>query len=676
MPRDLPIGNGSLLILYDKTGLLRDLYFPSVGSENHAQGHAFRVGVWVNGVFSWVDGDGWERSLDYEDDTLVARIELLNKALGIEIIMRDVVDFHENLYVREVTARNLSTQFTELRLFFHHDFHIYGSEIGDTACYKPEEKGLLHYKGRRYFFVNALTEDGIGLTQFATGVKETKGLRGTWVDAEDGVLSGNPVAQGSVDSICAVHMTIPPGKKANAYYWMAACVDWKGVKRLNDLVVKRTPGYFIRRTADYWRLWLERESMKFGDLSDPVRRLYARSLLILRTHINNNGAVIAANDSDILHFSRDTYTYMWPRDGALVAYALDLAGFPIPARRFFEFCGEIIGRNGFFMHKYNPDGSLASSWHPWVFEGKPHLPIQEDETGLVIWALWEHFSMHRDVEFIKPLYRKVIKAAAEFMCEFVDQRTGLPLPSYDLWEEQLGIHTFTVCAVVAGLRAAGHFTAAFGETELSEKYMKAAGRMKDALIEYLYDNDVGRFLAGASDRLGVFRKDFRLDSSLSGLFSFGVFPAADEKIVSTMEAVKDRLWCKTALGGMARYENDQYQSIVPPGEEIPGNPWIICTLWYAQYLIGKAKNKDELHEAVAILNWVSERALRSGVLAEQIDPFTGEPISVSPLTWSHAEFIIAMQRYLKRLQEMEICPQCGQHLSFNPKNTFSMDMDD
>src|SRR5512143_3134410 len=119
MPRDIPIGNGSLLILYDRTGLVRDLYFPSVGSENHAQGHVFRVGVWLNGVFSWIDENGWERTLDYEDDTLVARIQLINKALGIEIIMRDAVDFHENIYVREVTAGNLSSKFAELRLFFH-----------------------------------------------------------------------------------------------------------------------------------------------------------------------------------------------------------------------------------------------------------------------------------------------------------------------------------------------------------------------------------------------------------------------------------------------------------------------------------------------------------------------------------------------------------------------------
>ena len=662
MPRDIPLGNGSLLVLYDRSGLVRELCFPVVGSENHAQGHAFRVGVWANGTFSWIDGEGWERSLDYEEDTLVARLHLVNRALGLDIVMRDAVDFHENLYVREIAATNVSPRPIELRLFFHHDFHLYGSEIGDTACFKPEEKGLLHYKGRRYFFVSALTEKGVGVDQFATGVKESKGLHGTWVDAEDGVLSGNPVSQGSVDSVCALHLSIPPGRTSQAWYWMAACVDWKGVKRMNDLVVRRTPGHFITRTADYWRLWLDRERMKFGDLPDAVARLYTRSLLVLRTHMSGNGAVIAANDSDILQFSRDTYAYLWPRDGALAAHALDLAGFPIPAQKFFGFCGEIIGRNGFFMHKYNPDGSLASSWHPWVLEGKPHLPIQEDETGLVLWALWEHFNLYRDVEFIKPLYRKVIKSAADFLCDFVDPATGLPLPSYDLWEERLGVHTFTTCAVIAGLKAAANFTEAFGETALREKYRTAAGGFKAALEEHLFDRESGRFLNGVSDRAGAPRKDFRLDASLCGLFAFGVFPASDEKVVRTIEALKEKLWCRTPLGGLARYEFDRYQSAAAPGPDIPGNPWIISTLWYAEYLIEKAKNSAELRESIAVLNWVSERALGSGVLAEQVDPLSGAAVSVSPLAWSHAAFIIAVQRYLRKHRDVARCAACGQPL--------------
>jgi len=57
-----------------------------------------------------------------------------------------------------------------------------------------------------------------------------------------------------------------------------------------------------------------------------------------------------ANDSDILRFSRDTYCYMWPRDAALVVYALDLAGYGEAARRFYRLCAEIIDGRGFFLH--------------------------------------------------------------------------------------------------------------------------------------------------------------------------------------------------------------------------------------------------------------------------------------------------------------------------------------
>ena len=55
--------------------------------------------------------------------------------------------------------------------------------------------------------------------------------------------------------------------------------------------------------------------------------LFKRSLLILRTQIDSHGAIIAANDADIVRFASDTYSYMWPRDGALAAYALSLAGY-------------------------------------------------------------------------------------------------------------------------------------------------------------------------------------------------------------------------------------------------------------------------------------------------------------------------------------------------------------
>jgi len=65
MPRDLPVGNGRLLVNFDARYEIRDIYFPHVGKENHTSGYACRFGVWVDGAFAWVSDDGWSRELAY-----------------------------------------------------------------------------------------------------------------------------------------------------------------------------------------------------------------------------------------------------------------------------------------------------------------------------------------------------------------------------------------------------------------------------------------------------------------------------------------------------------------------------------------------------------------------------------------------------------------------------------
>lgn len=47
MPRDIPVGNGSLLIAFDADYTIRDLYYPHVGKENHAMGNPSRFGVQI-----------------------------------------------------------------------------------------------------------------------------------------------------------------------------------------------------------------------------------------------------------------------------------------------------------------------------------------------------------------------------------------------------------------------------------------------------------------------------------------------------------------------------------------------------------------------------------------------------------------------------------------------------
>jgi glucoamylase len=650
MPRDIPLGNGSLLVCFDSNYRIRDLYFPHVGQENHLSGNYCRFGVFMGGRFSWVDEE-WRRELSYEADTLVTRVALYHQEMGLLITCRDAVDFHENVYLREMRIENMQPEKRRVELFMSQDFDISGNSIGDTAAYDPKSGGIVHYKGSRYFLVSGLTEKSEHITQFAVGVKKVGEREGTFRDAEDGRLSGNTVAQGSVDSVLSLKLDLEGHATGLAYYWICAGKDWEEVRRIDALVRRKHPGALIKRTADYWNLWVRKESPPLGVLPQKVSELYRRSLLVLRTHIDSKGGIIAASDSDVIQFNRDTYSYIWPRDGALVANALDMAGYPEPAKRFYNFATEVIEKEGYLLHKYNPDGTLASSWHPWYGSAGPQLPIQEDETALVIWALWQHFVFYRDIEFIKPLYRPLIKIAAEFMVAYRDEETGLPGPSYDLWEERRGILSFTVGAVFGGLTAASLFCAIFGEDEKAERYRKAATEVRDGASKYLWREELGHFCRMLSrNEGGGLEVDQTCDSSLWGLFAFGMYAPEDPRIDATMDALRQKLWLRTETGGMARYENDGYYRI---SKDVPGNPWFISTLWLAEYLIRKGKEEDELKEAVGILNWVADHALPSGVLAEQLHPYSGVPLSVSPLTWSHATFVATTQRYLQRVSMKE-----------------------
>lgn len=659
MPRDLPIGNGTLLAAFDFDYQLRDFYYPRVGKENHALGYPWRFGVWLDGEFSWLDRRNWQLQLDYIPDALVTDVVATHARLPLRLHFHDAVDYEKNILVRQVRVQNLSARPLAPRLFFHADINAMENEIGDTVFFDPRNACLIHYKGPRYFLMSCSTETTLGVTHFSTGTKRHRGLEGTWRDAENGELGGNPISQGSVDSTIGMYVTVEPGQESICHYWIAAGMNYSEVEELHREVVQIGPERLIERNADYWRHWVAASERDFDGLPPELLALYKRSLLVLRTQIDNGGAVIAANDTDIRQFNQDTYSYMWPRDGAIVSQALDRAGFGSVSQRFLNFCtgkarsfnysASILDETGFLMHKYNPDGSVGSSWQPWL-EGEEMLfPIQEDETALVIWAIWNHYLIHRDIEVIRPFFRPFVEQAADFLLAFRDDKTGLPLPSFDLWEERRGIFTYTTATVVGGLKAAAEMAALFEEGERARAYAQAAAEITAAMNEHLYCPREGRFARGILFRDGVQTRDATVDASLLGLVLFGGYDPLDERMVKTVQAIEERLWVKTGHGGLARYEGDDYQRSVPAAEAT-GNPWLVCTLWLAQYRIAAATSLQSLERALPLLMWAAQRALPSGVLPEQVHPQTGECLSISPLTWSHGTLVAAVLDFVEKAQ--------------------------
>lgn len=644
--RDIPVGNGNLLVTFDDKYQIRDIYFPHVGQENHTEGFPFRFGVWVDGEFSWVFDDGWRRSLRYLPETLVTDVVLTNEALGVEVRCSDTVASHESIFLRRVHVKDLVGNPRQVRVFLHHDFRIYENKVGDTAFYDPENLALVHYKKHRYFLIN--TEPHFD--EFGTGRKAFREHEGTWRDAEDGKLNGGAITEGSVDSTIAVHLSLDANGAGEFHYWIAAATTHDEIARLNRLVLTRRPEKYLAYTENYWRAWVNKNDTEFAGLPAEVVDLYKRSLLIVSTQVDDGGAILAANDSDVTERATDHYSYLWTRDGAFVANALDKAGYPEMTRSFFDLCNRIVHPNGYFLQKYNPDGTVASGWHAsWDIHGARQLvPIQEDETALVVWALWQHYEKYRDIDFAHRLYDNLVAKCARFMVDFRSPETHLPEVSWNLWEDRRGIHTYTCCTVVAGLRAAGRFAELFGEGSKADEYRTASDEIVTAMREHLYSDELGRFPRGLLADNGALTPDATVDASLFALFFFGCFAADDPMIVGTMTAVEEKLM-NGGFGGIARYENDGYMRGSDTG---PGNSWFICTLWLAEYYVARAKTTHDLVPALDLLQWTVERALPSGVLAEQVDPATGQEMSVSPLTWSHSTFVAAVHSYLTRAREL------------------------
>lgn len=652
MPRDIPVGNGDLLVTFDRYYRIRDIYYPNVGRFNHTDGNVQRFGVWVDGHFAWIEELGWERELRYRADTLVTRVVLRNKHLGLEITCSDAVDFHHPVFLRRAEVRDLTGRERDVRLINHCDLSIRGSPVGDTASYDPSTSSVLMYKDDAYFMFNACDENKCGIDNWSIGTKRVRGAEGTWRDAEDGVLGRNAISQGSVDATVGFNLQVPASGTSHVTMWMACGKSYRDVKHLNAKIQEIGPDRMIERTDAYWRLWLRTEAVEGADLPERVRDLYKRSQLVLRTQIDNGGAIIAANDSDITQFGGDHYSYCWPRDGALVAYGLVLLGQGELSRAFFRFCEKVILPEGYFLHKYTPTGDLASSWHPWIIEGQRVLPIQQDETALVVWALRKHFERFKDVEFIKSLYASLVVRPAQWMLSYRDSN-GLPHQSWDLWEERRGVHLFSVCATIGALKAAAAFAHDFGEMDHARAFREGAERMTAAMRKFMWSPEHGRFARNVIPQGGGYRLDMTADAANYAVFAFTGLPVDDPQVQSEMTNARELLAVKTAIGGYARYERDYYHQIERDRvEEVPGNPWVICSLWRAQYVIAKATTEEDLREAMDLLEWCVWRAERSGVLAEQFHPYTGEGLSVSPLTWSHATYVMVVVEYVEKLAQL------------------------
>jgi oligosaccharide amylase len=649
MARAVTLGNGNMLIGLDYKGQVRDFYYPYVGHSNHVSGasgsYVHRIGVFVDDVLFWLDDPSWNIVVGSEAETVIGSLHAVNDTIGVSLSSFDAIHNEKNIFIRSFTVTNERKDARDIKIYFSQQFRISESRRGDTGFFDPRVGAIVHYKGHSHFLINAFHKDE-QFFDYNIGLFGIEGKEGTYHDAFDGKLERNPIEHGSVDSVIGITCPLEGNASTTINYWVVCGATIDEVHDLNNHVLVETPERLLESTKNYWKAWIEKEKRDLSLLSPELQTLFNRSLTTIRVHTGNNGAIIASSDTDMLHHGRDTYSYVWPRDGAYIAHALDRVGYPDVAERFFTFLSDKLERGGYLMHKYRADGTLGSSWHPWMQKGVPQLPIQEDETAIILFMLWRHYDITHDIEYIESLYNPFIEKAAEFLCDFIQSEYGLPRNSYDLWEEKYGISTYTSSCVYGGLIAAAHFANMLGKEEPARRYSAVAQRMQSGIVDHLWNSELQMFIKQihASDSEDPMYDNTVDLSSFFGPLYFGVIDFEDPKVDAAFKVIEERLQVQGA-DAYVRYERDNYYTMQDAGSP---NPWVITTLWVAQYLIMKAKKVKDLERPYKILEWTCSHATKGGVLPEQMHPHTGEHLSTAPLIWSHAEFVITVDDYIRK----------------------------
>lgn len=598
---------------------MRELCTGGIGGPNHLNGNPIRLGLFADGQMRWFEDWGWDAVATYMPNSTGGRCNWNAGAWRIEA--ECLIDADLPLLRFRITVENRSDVNKQARLFLHEDLSIGEFDIGDTAMFQPQSQSVLHWKEGVCI---AFTWANKGPDGCACGITRFGDAEGVWRDADDGELSGNAIAQGSVDSVQYREIALGPNESKSIELLISAHstvfepIDkvplYAGRPFELEQEASRASFAGLKRAA----------SERLPHLAPPHIEFAARCLQVVLAHCDPGGAIMAANDSFILTTNRAHYRYCWMRDGAEISSVLASFGFTETERKFFDFCiGVLHPQVPFFLQKYCASGALGATWHPWKGrDGGAIIPLQADETARVVRSASEAILAGRIGEEYAD---RLVLPCAEFLARFVDVDTGMCLPSYDLWEERWGVHSATVAETVAALEGAAQVAHQLGiDTELFEL---GSARMLAAYQSLLLDE------SGVPARMR--HQDGFRDRTADASCLLPFLISADDSfgnLTGTWSALQAELELQTPVGGWARYQGDYYFRRY---EDLPGNAWVITTLWAAR----TAPNPQQAIEAA--IEWCLKRS-GGGTLAEQYDPRTGEPLSVSPLAWSHSEVLAAM----------------------------------
>lgn len=310
--------------------------------------------------------------------------------------------------------------------------------------------------------------------------------------------------------------------------------------------------------------------------------------------------------------------------------------------------------------KYNIDGSGYAG--PW---GRP----QNDGPALRAIAMIKFarilFAEGNQDYVLKHLYHGVLPADSVIKKDLEYVAHHWQEHSFDLWEEEKGMHFYTLLAQHVALQEGAKLARELKDTFAADFYARESERIGRMIKAEFTDDHVGiRVTSQKSAPLGYKNSGLDVAPLLALLHTYPyqkLFSLKDPLVLKYVDVLTNtfaEIYSVNskygAMGvGLGRYPEDRYDGY---DTTKLGNPWFLSTLALGEYY---CLLKDELtHKGLLSstlsreLNFATEKQFtrvlfhsdRQGRLSEQFNHETGLMQGARDLTWSHNAFMTAMMR--------------------------------
>ncbi len=634
------IGNKKIIATFTSKGEIQRIYFPS--KDNRQYINYFHTGVKINEsdlIYLHDDINNTYKQY-YDTDTNILNTEITNTYFNLKIVQTDFILIKENVLLKRYTFLN------EGKIDLNTQFYIHSELLSDTNNFvgcKIVDGGMMQYAHDFVFSTFAKGKDIIKhqINGSIENIKRTE------------IHDKDYIGMSKDTSIAYEIGTIKPGEKKELE--IAILIDEnKNISDIEDEIERVKRIDFDKEyinTKSYWRKYVkDHNGLKIKEpensYDERIYEIYKRSILLFPLLTNvDTGAIIASPEIDENFTKCGRYAYCWPRDAVFITKAMDILKMNKETEKFYKvFCKKTQSKNGMWEQRFYTDGKLAPCWG-----------YQVDETASVVFGVYEHYKYTKSEKFLKEnlqMCEKAIDFLKKYIRDWIEPslkneeqegqtniREHKYHVSYDLWEMCEGVHLYSLASIYSAFEnmlkiynVLGKDISDFENNRLKQEKVEKSKKeieklqfeIKKYINKYLYDEEKKSYIRNSEDK--------KMDISIIGAVTpFEVFKPKEKKIQNTVERIN--LSLRTYTGGYQRFENDNYMN---------GNPWPIANLWMTLYYLETGEKK----KAKETFDFVIKTAGKHYFLGEQIDNETLKPNWVIGLGWSHAMFIIVLEKYM------------------------------